>query len=364
MASVSDCRGRPDHREEEVPDGASRLDAPRSGINLVMCAEDNETGPAAVLLLASLRRLSAPWGEANVFCFSPRRGHEPHGSVRSALVGMGAELVNEPLNERWVDLPHSNKVLAAAWVEQRSASGETIAVVDSDTIFTADPQLTIAPGTAAVAPVWLAGLASEGDDDPLEVLWQVAESSAALQRRAGFITPLLERKDIRPYYNSGLVVVRAGDLVLGTWRETYTRLLADDRFRGIVDLLSTSETNYARATAYLDQVALALALSTVEVDPLAPLYNCPIHYLDMIEEPWRSVIPKRVVHVHHLKYLCSATSRKEIFGRIADGAVLESQLLQHLDNLPIQVVTWPPTFAPWFQTVTDQWRKALSIAGA
>ena len=349
--------------ENAVKDADSSI-APQAGITVVMCAEDNETGPAAALLLASLRRLSQPWAGADVLCFSPREGHSPCGTVRSALVGMGAELIDDTLNDRWVDLPRSNKVLAAAWAERRCAPGETIVVVDSDTIFTADPQLTVAPGTAAVTPVWLSGLASEGYGDPLEALWQVAESTCGLERRSGFISPLLENKSIRPYFNSGLIAVRAADLLLGSWLTAYSALLAHDRFTRIVNMLSTNENDYGCATAYLDQVALALALSTVDVEPLPPIYNCPIHYLDRIDEPWRSIIPSTVVHVHYLKYLCSEATRTAIFGRIANGVLIERQLRDHLRELPCQDVAWPPTFALWFQAVTDHWRSILSVAGA
>jgi hypothetical protein len=332
-------------------------------ITVVMCAESNETGPAAVLLLASIRRLSRPWAEANVLCFSPRAAHRPGERVRSALISMGAEVVEETLNDRWLDLPHSNKVLAAAWAERRGAHDDTIVVLDSDTVFVGQPELGVAPGTAAVAPVWLAGLGSEGPDDPLDNFWSVAESVTGLKRRDGFVQPLLEPRRIRPYFNSGLVVSRAGNLLMETWLSAYFDLLASERFRQLLKVLSVNEDRYARPTAYLDQVALALALSTVEVDSLSPIHNCPIHYLERVEEPWRSRIPDEAVHIHYLTYLSSTATRREIFRRFTKGAHVEQDLRRHLDQLPAQAVTWPPVFAPWFQMVRGAWQEVLELIG-
>ena len=128
-----------------------------SRLTIVVCAEDNDTGPAAALLVASLRRLPGPWADADVLCFSPRARRTVSPKVRQALQALNVEFVGETLNDRWIDLPHSNKVLAAAWAERRAGGRGIIAVLDSDSIFTSDPETGLGIEAPAVSPVWLAG---------------------------------------------------------------------------------------------------------------------------------------------------------------------------------------------------------------
>ena len=129
---------------------------------------------------------------------------------------------------------------------------------------------------------------------------------ASLEDR-GHLRSLLDCEKIRPYFNSGFVIAPARSGLMRSWLQSYTALLSSEGFRNLIMELSTGSKVYEKATTFLDQVALALALSTVDrVDILPPIYNCPIHYVERFPEPWRSRTSNEVRHVHYLDYLHSA----------------------------------------------------------
>ena len=218
-------------------------------LRIVCCVEAGRLEGETLLLAASLRRFGGALADAPMTAYRPRRGDPLADATRHALDELGVVLVEEELNAAHAYHPIANKLYAAADAQRRYGE-DSIAVLDSDAVFLAEPSaLDLGDDTdAAASPV---GKVSEGTTGPghdNEDYWQ------ELYRLYGVTDPpwtetALRGRRIRGYWNSGLVAARRESGVLGEWLELFTRLLDERRLpaSGRIDTL--------------DQIALALVLS-------------------------------------------------------------------------------------------------------
>src|SRR5438874_3342679 len=143
-------------------------------LRIVCCVEAGRLEGETVLLCGSLRQFGGRLASIPVTAYRPRAGEPLREATRATLAGLDVELVEEALNTEHAYHPIANKLYAAADAEGRYPE-ETIAVLDSDAVFLAEPaSLDLrAPIEAAAAPV---GKVSEGTTGPghrNEEYWQV-----------------------------------------------------------------------------------------------------------------------------------------------------------------------------------------------
>ena len=133
-------------------------------LRIVCCVEAGRLEGETLLLCSSLRRFGGALADSPVTAYRPRAGDELSPATRTALDELGVELIEDELNVEHAFHPIANKLHAGAHAE--GAFGEeSIAVLDSDAVFLAEPALLeLADGIdAAAAPV---GKVSEGTTGP------------------------------------------------------------------------------------------------------------------------------------------------------------------------------------------------------
>jgi hypothetical protein len=218
-------------------------------LRLVVCVEAGRLEGETLLLCRSLRRFGGGLADTPISAYRPRRGDPLAAETRAALAELGVELVEDELNVEHAFHPIANKLYAAAHAEGASAEG-SLAVLDSDAVFLAEPErLELGAGIdAAAAPVGKVSEGTTGPDHDNERYWQDLYALAGVTDPP-WIETALRRTRARGYWNSGLVAARREAGILAEWLELFRRLLAEERLppSGRID--------------NLDQIALALVLS-------------------------------------------------------------------------------------------------------
>jgi hypothetical protein len=277
-------------------------------VGFVLCIEAGVLSHYALLLIESIREHAGTYAGAEILAISPR-GRGVDLEVQARLRDMHVHYVDEPLNTACPEYGSANRIYAGAWAARNSAS-EMLVVLDSDTIFLAEPELLGLACDAAVRPVDVKGSTTAGPNDPLEGYWDSLCRLAEFPLDGlPFIATSIDDARVRASYNGGYLVVRRSTGILEWAAEIFTRSVAADLrpLRGTnVNVFASMGLVGPRASEYWgsNQAALAIAIwsRTRRVQTLDRRYNIPLHILARrraLIRPWRAGGPVHV-HYHHL----------------------------------------------------------------
>jgi len=260
-------------------------------LRIVCCVEAGRLEGETLLLCASLRRFGGALSGIPVTAYRPRAGDELDPSTRSALAELDVELIEEELNTEHAFHPIANKLYAAADAERRYEEA-SIAVVDSDAVFVAEPDALELPEAtdAAASPVGKVSEGTTGKGHRNEAYWQELYQEFGVADPPWVETALQGRR-VRGYWNSGLVAAARESGVLAEWLEKFRRLLDERRLpaSGRIDTL--------------DQIALALVLSRRpdSVQTLPWSYNYRITRRGRYRGDAGRAELESLVHVHYMR---------------------------------------------------------------
>lgn len=274
-------------------------------LTFVLCIENNGIREQALLLCESIRLFAGRFRQSPIWAFAPRPGMGVDEKTRDLLTGMKVDYFDEPLNESEAEYGPANRVAAGAWAEAR-ADSEWLVVVDSDTVFLAEPEV---PEEADVVarPVDLKGAATRGPEDELDAYWKrLADLGGTSTDRLPFLRTSVSGERIRASFNGGLMLVRRELGVLKKCADIFHKSVAAGlapRPGTPVDVRASLGPVGLRASEYWgsSQAALAFAAysSTSRVQLYPDSYNIPLHLLahaTTIDPKWRAAPP---VHVHY-----------------------------------------------------------------
>lgn len=252
----------------------------------LICVERGRLESEAVLLVESLRAWGGAWGEAPVYAFAPRRDRGPDPATIDRLQGLGATLVDEPLVERFADLPTFNKVAVSAWAE-RELEHEKLVFTDTDSVFVGEPsELAGDDWVAAMRPVdrRIAGSRGRGKNEPF---WDKMYAELGVRERP-FVETAVGQMRIRAYWNSGLIAVRREARLFNAWEAALARLFD----AGIVQ---------KRWPQFMDQLSWAgvTADHHDRVRVLTPAYNYPLRHRQALAPEARDLDLAQIVHLHY-----------------------------------------------------------------
>ena len=261
-------------------------------IAFLLCCERGPLEAQTLLCVESLRAFGGALADAPVYAFAPRPGSEPSADTVSALAGLDAVYVDEPLNPDLGELPHANKVFVSAWAE-RELEQAVIVFTDSDTVFLAEPrELVAGDWDAAVRPVGSVNKGSTGEGHRNEADWQTLYEVLGVAARP-FVETVVERERVRAYFNAGLVALRR-EAGLGTsWRDATLRLL------------DSPIAERAPLRRQIDQLALGgiLADRIEAVKVLPDTYSYPLPKRIKLPPQMQALDLADLVHVHGHRWL-------------------------------------------------------------
>jgi hypothetical protein len=257
-----------------------------SATAFLICVERGRLESEAVLLVESLRAWGGAWSDSPVYAFAPRPGFEPEPATVERLEASGATIIDEPLVERFAELPTFNKVAVSAWAE-RELDHEILVFTDTDTVFLGEPaELGGGEWLAAMRPVdrRIAGSRGKGKNEPF---WRRMYAELDVEERP-FVETAVGQMRIRAYWNSGLIGVRRSAGLFNAWEDALARLfdaeIVQKRWPQFMDQLS-----WAGVTADLrDRVRI-----------LSPAYNYPLRHRQSLPAETRELDLPGIVHIHY-----------------------------------------------------------------
>ena len=257
----------------------------------LLCVERGPLESQSLLCVESLRAFGGALAETPVYAFAPRAGERPSAATAGALGDLGVTMVDEPLNPDHPDLPHTNKVFAAAWAEA-NVEAEAIVFADSDTVFLGEPAALAGEWDAAARPVGAVNMGSTGEGHKNEGDWQLLYDELGVEARP-FVETVVSETRIRAYFNAGLVGFRRGSGLATAWRDATLRLL------------DSPVARRAPLRRQIDQLALGgvLAEPFDRVRVLPDTYNYPLPKRVKLPERLQALDLDDLVHVHGHKWL-------------------------------------------------------------
>jgi hypothetical protein len=252
----------------------------------LICVERGRLESEAVLLVESLRAWGGGWSDADVYAFAPRPGFHPARTTLERLEAVGATVIDEPLVERFAELPTFNKVAVSAWAE-RELDHETLVFTDTDTVFLGEPaELGAGEWVAAMRPVdrRIAGSRGKGKHEPF---WRRMYEELDVEQRP-FVETVVGQMRIRAYWNSGLIAVRRSAGLFGAWEDALTRLFD----AGIVQ---------KRWPQFMDQLSWAGVTADRHdgIKILSSAYNYPLRHRQALPPDARDLDLSGLVHLHY-----------------------------------------------------------------
>jgi hypothetical protein len=252
----------------------------------LICVERGRLESEAVLLVDSLRTWGGAWSQSPVYAFAPRRDRGPEPATVERLEAQGTTIIDEPLVERFDEIPTFNKVAVSAWAE-RELDHETLVFTDTDSVFLSEPsELGEGDWVAAMRPVdrRIAGSRGKGKNEPF---WRRMYAELGVTERP-FGETVVGQMRIRAYWNSGLIATRREAGLFGAWEAALVRLfdagIVQKRWPQFMDQLS-----WAGVTAdYHDRVKV-----------LPPTYNYPLRHRQALTPSARDLDLPEIVHLHY-----------------------------------------------------------------
>ncbi|WP_338552544.1 hypothetical protein [Paenibacillus sp. KS-LC4] len=174
----------------------------------VIIAELGISEVQAVMLCESIRQFGGRYSQSGIAVISPRPDRRPGKATLQRLEGLGARYIPLSFVSPCPEYEAGFKVLV--WAEYEKMSTADILVgLDSDTVFLAEPDLSLGNDNAAARPVTVQGICSTGAEDPRDAYWQSLCSLCGVDyNRLPFVVSVVDRQTVKAGYNGGFVVVR------------------------------------------------------------------------------------------------------------------------------------------------------------
>lgn len=183
------------------------------------------------------------------------------------------------------DFPFAQKVFIAAEAETlaEEALAPQLVWMDTDTLVMKEPQALILKEHVkiAIAPVHIQNISSRLDQ-PADGFWQFIYSFCHVSKNHFFpMTSVVDKIQIRPHFNAGLISVNPQKGILRKWRDNFAGIYQDSR---MLEFFQQDD----RYRIYLHQAVLAATILNMceraEIKLLPNEYNFPLHLINRMDE--------------------------------------------------------------------------------
>jgi hypothetical protein len=308
-------------------------------IEFSLIAEAGTLEAQAVLLCESIRGFAGAHRNSPILVVSPRSSRRPSVQTISALGELDAEYMEIDIDSVAPEYGPSYRVHSAALVEQRSTA-DKIVFLDSDMIFTGEPDLSLGEFGAGARPVDVKGMCTSGPSDEFDGYWRdLCRVCGVDYASIPLIMTTIDKCIVKASYNGGFVVVRR---TAGIFQQTESFFvqsvqagLRPHRNRNFQETTGHGVVTGIEAEFWgSSQACLSLAIwgRNLSVRILPPTHNFPLHNEGYVAE-FGTQEPLVAIHYHHL------------FG----GDQSHNPLLKGRLNVPSACLDWPARRLPIFE---------------
>ncbi|HUT79822.1 MAG TPA: flavin reductase family protein [Candidatus Bathyarchaeia archaeon] len=266
------------------------------------CPFRGEDDPGTTMLIASIRKFGGTLANSPIWIMTARTENEISKGVRDKFHVMGAEIKH--IEDKDVDLkfPFVSFTLAAATAEKMATGkAEFFAWLDSNILVINEPkEFLLKKGIKlGYRPVHHTLIGSVFDE-PLDSFWKIIYEKCKVSEEKVFpMKTHVDGKILRPYINSGFLVVRPERGLLQLWWSQYKKNYNEPVFHEY----------YAKSDLYSIFTHQAFLIGTIlselkkeELQELPFSYNYPIHlYLESPSEYQPKSINEMVTIRYYLK---------------------------------------------------------------
>ncbi len=200
----------------------------KGSLGFVAIIEHGSLEQKALLLVKSIRRFLGDIERYPVLIVRPRKGPEISKFTGDRLNELGASYIFEPRNVAWKHHPFANEAYGAAIAEEILLNDvETLVYLDSDIVCLQSPRSLALPDEkdVAIAPVDFSHVGANKYGEPINDFWQlIFDLNGPRPDAMKSCMTRVDKVEILPYFNSGVVAVRPEVRIFQKWMESFERL--------------------------------------------------------------------------------------------------------------------------------------------
>jgi len=230
----------------------------------------------SLLLARSLRRFGGEMANHPLWLMMPENLEQVNDSTRQALEELGVQVHRFEAPEEALKFSFGGKVFAAAAAELlASTQADVLVWMDSDTLFAGEPSELMLKEDVSLGyrPVMLKNISSIYAE-PVNAFWGfIYEHCRTPDEHIFPMLTTVDKVQIRPQFNAGIMSVRPAKKLLQTWRDNFERLYQQPE-------LAPFYQEHVLYRIFVHQSVLAATLLTMlredEMQDFGPRVNLPM----------------------------------------------------------------------------------------
>jgi len=292
-----------------------------------------QTEQEAVILVESIHTFAGQFADSQIWALVPNDMGDISLTMRSRLETNDVTILPFQIAEASREFPFAAKVQASAEAE-RYAQGKTDSLVwlDVDSIIIQQPDAFVLPPEAQLAfrPVDHTLIGSLFDE-PLDEFWTLIYEHCQVNLDYVFaMTTSVDEREIRPYFNAGMLVVRPELGLMQAWCEAFLRLFLADCFQPFYEQHILYRIFIHQAV--LTGVILA-QVNTLNLCELPIQVNYPLHMHDDYPAAKRPAVINELISCRYDTFFQNEGWRE----KLPANDPLLSWILERVDDLRLEI---------------------------
>lgn len=271
-----------------------------------LVAESGVLERQAIILCESIRKFAGKYANAPITVISPRSDRRPSNSTLERLGALGVRFLSLDITSIAPEYGTTFRMYASAELE-RLSTAEKILFMDSDLLFSGEPDLDLLGPVTYARPVDVKGMCTEGEQDQNDIYWRkLCEICGVDYDHLPYIETTVGNIRVKASYNGGFILVDRKAGIFSKTLEYFKHAVDADiaPFRGSGLRVRSGHGLVSERGSELwgsSQACLSLAIwgNGLSVRILELSHNFPLHVFDDLTAEQQSTALK-VIHYHHL----------------------------------------------------------------
>jgi len=268
-------------------------------LHLVAVVEKGYLEHQLKLLILSVKQFLEPFLSVKIIAVSPRKNKQPNKKYISFLHQNNVDFIDIPLNKEHDFFPLCNGIYASDFVARTYNHINNLLLVDTDTLFLNPIEDKFLQSKSIyMRAVDNKGIGSTGSKDSNNIFWDEVFEFFKLKPLSNKILTTVSQELIRPYFNSGFIMINKNIDFMQQWKKDFVKLM-NSKIR-----TDPSNSRHLVDYGFIEQMVISVTIEkmSAETNLLPQTYNYPIPFRPKIKN--RPNHPKfnELVHVHYHKW--------------------------------------------------------------